>query len=232
MKKKYNELQKQNFQFKTFAFISIIFIIVLIIFIKLSSISINYLQNEEMKAQIKTIMKNLNYDNIKFNKSQLSNNTIIDKFEINTNDDIFDIYIYNKREIYNIVNKRNNKEIYSNKKQTLKNDDNKDVIILIDGLFGAYGKINVNDSSKIKYYLPKGKYKFRKLNSSNIFEEYQTKSKIFIQKTLIDKNSQTFIKNVNELSFTNNLFLELNLEEDEFIEISKNAIFEAQKISQ
>lgn len=231
MKKESNEIKKQSFQLKTFSFISIIFIILLMIFIKLSYISINYLQKEEIKAKIQNIMKNLNYDKITFNKSQFSNNKIIDKFEITTNDDIFDIYIYNKKEIYNIVNKRNNKEIYSNKKQTFKNDDNEDVIILIDGLFGAYGKINVNDSSKIKYYLPKGKYKFRRLNSSNIFKEYKEESKVFIQKTLTDKNSQTFIQTVNNISFTNNLFIEMEIKEDEFLEISENAIFEVQKIS-
>lgn len=231
MKKESNEIKKQSFQLKTFSFISIIFIILLMIFIKLSYISINYLQKEEIKAKIQNIMKNLNYDKITFNKSQFSNNKIIDKFEITTNDDIFDIYIYNKKEIYNIVNKRNNKEIYSNKKQTFKNDDNEDVIILIDGLFGAYGKINVNDSSKIKYYLPKGKYKFRRLNSSNIFKEYKEESKVFIQKTLTDKNSQTFIQTVNNISFTNNLFIEMDIKEDEFLEISENAIFEVQKIS-
>lgn len=220
----------KNKKIKIFLII-IIVIITTIGLIKLSAISVSYIKNENLKSEIKNIMNDLNYNTIEFKNSKFSKDNIIDKLEFNADEDSFNTYIYNKSEIYNIVNKKNNKEIYSNKKLTLKNNQNEDVIILIQGLFGAYGKIDINDSNpKLKYYLPEGKYKFRKLKNPYVKNSKENPS-IYIQKNININNSHISTKTIKEIEFNNDFFTEVDILPNTFLDISNDAIFEVQKIS-
>lgn len=209
-------------------FITIVTLTFLFIFFSFKSI--NFLEKENTKLVISDLMKKLNYESINFsNAEDLNKKDILKIVKLNTEKDNFDVYLYNKKDIYSIVNSTNNKEIYTNKKNFLKNENNEDVIILVQGIFGAYGKINVLDSgAKLKYYLPQGKYKFRKLDIKNLNSNLNPS--IYLQQTYEEKGIVKE-KNLEEIVFENNLFKEIQIKKDTYIDLSPNSIFEVQKIN-
>lgn len=206
--------------------ILIVFFIILfvLLFIFFSFKSTQLLKEEKVKNKIKVIMNNLNYSKVVFDDKKLFSGDIIDKIKVNTENNSFFVYIYNQDEVYNIVNAQNYKEVYSNKKKFLKNDNDNDVIILFKNLFGAYGKINItNGNPQLKYFLPAGKYKVRKINHDNI------NPKLYIQENVKDNNGDIVENTLREIEFNNDLFVEIELSKNNFLDISENAILEIQK---
>lgn len=206
--------------------ILIVFFIILFVlfFIFFSFKSTQLLKEEKVKNRIKIIMNNLNYSKVSFNDKKLFSGNIIDKIKVNTENNSFFVYIYNQDEVYNIVNAQNYKEVYSNKKKFLKNENDNDVIILFKNLFGAYGKINItNGNPQLKYFLPAGKYKVRKINHDNI------NPKLYIQENVKNDNGGIVENTLREIEFNNDLFVEIELSKNNFLDISENAILEIQK---
>lgn len=206
--------------------IIIMFFIILFIllFIFFSFKSTQLLKKEKVKNKIKVIMNNLNYSKVDFNDKKLFSGEIVDKIKVNTENNSFFVYIYNQDEVYNIVNAQNYKEVYSNKKKFLKNENDNDVIILIKNLFGAYGKINItNGNPQLKYFLPAGKYKVRKINKAQI------NPKLYIQENIKNNNGDIVENTLKEIEFNNDLFVEIELSKNNFLDISENAILEIQK---
>lgn len=223
-------MEKNNKNKKQIIIIFATIVILTLSFIFFSMNSMQFLEKENTKIKISDLMKKLNYTSIQFsNGDDLNNDNILKIVNISSGEDNFKVYLYNKNEIYSIVNSSNNKEIYSNKKKFLKNKNDEDVIILVQGIFGAYGKINVFDKgAKLKYYLPQGKYKFRKLDIKSLnSKDYPT---VYLQKSN-NTNGITQEETIKEISFKNNLFIEIEITEDTYLDLSKQSILEVQKIN-
>lgn len=208
-------------------FIALIILVFILLFITLGFKSTSFLKQEKLKSDIKKIMENLNYSNITFeNEKEILRDGLLNKVLISSGDDKFLVYIYNQSEIYNIVNNQNYKEIYSNKKKTLKNEKNEDVILLVSNLFGGYGKINIlNGTASLRYFIPKGKYKVRRLNKNE-----NENQKILIMQNTKDENMNDVETLIKEYEFTNDLFIEIEVPENTYLDISNNSVFELQNI--